>query len=202
MHIVAIDAGRGYSTVSRSLDAAVRAAQETGATVLRVSLNSLHITKCTGCKLCALGDGCKIDDDLALLSAQIGAADGVILAYPSSGKSNARSLDAMLKRLSSYFSHDGQLQLPGLVPTTRDENPTVRAARRAVIITAASSSVPIAAYFSRANGQIRHLRETLATSGIRSIGSITVSDHLEGGRLAAEELDKAASLGRVLAGKI
>lgn len=200
MFIVAIDAGRGYSAVSRSVTIAARAAEQAGAMVHRISLADYRIRTCTGCKLCVTGEGCKIPDDLPYLISLIARADGVILGAPSSGKSNRRTMDAMLSRLATYFQDTSQPTLPGMHNVA--QTPVARAAKRALIITAAESRSPIATFFGPKMGNVSVLRKTLSHSGIEPIGSVCVEEKLVEGKIGELYRSQAMSLGRILAGKI
>lgn len=201
MKIVAIDAGRGHCNVSRSVEVAAQAAEQAGAYVQRFNLRDLRIRPCTNCRLCVTGDGCKVHDDLEILSAAISQSNGVIFGIPDSRKRRARECNSMLDRLSSYFGDKGQLKLPGFTETAVPQVPLAQATKRAVIITATRSETPIATFFSTSRGTIRELRSTLAATSISPIGSLEVSDQLQNGRLTADVMSRATSLGRILAGR-
>lgn len=204
MRIVAIDASRGRGAVSRSIELAATAAEHAGATVERVSLGEFDIRYCTGCKMCRLTGTCKIDDDLPALAEKIAASDGVIFGVPSYFRKADRSLQAVLDRLSGYFSRNGQLRLPGFSDREVPASPAARAARKAVIITATAAPEPMATFFGYTTGPIRELRQSLGSGGIRTIGSLAVAGSWSKPQpeLDIWECDKAESLGRVLAGKI
>lgn len=201
MNILALDAGRSHCNVSRSVEAAARAAEACGAEVVRLKLIDLHVRSCMGCKLCLTGSSCKISDDLVQISEHIAWADGVILGVSNNRRHRSRECNNMLDRLSKYFGSNGQLRLPGF--TEKDLAPTRHAAatRNAIIITASTSSAPIGAFFSPAKGTIRELRAILAESGMNAIGSIEVTPGLEEGRLTRFVLEQSESMGRILAGK-
>lgn len=202
MRIIAIDASRGRGVVSRSLDVAVRAAEQTGATVERVRLADLDVRFCTGCRMCRYTGACKIDDDLPALAERIASSDGVLFGVPSYFRKADRHLQAVLDRLSSFFEHDGQLRLPGFSERDVPRSPVARSARRAVIITACRAPEPMATFFGYTTGPIRELRRALGSGGIRTVGSLAVAGTWTRPELDEWECDKAASLGRVLAGKI
>ncbi|MDZ4170121.1 MAG: flavodoxin family protein [Coriobacteriia bacterium] len=202
MRIIAIDASTGRGVVSRSVEVAARAAEAAGATVERVRLAEYDVRYCTGCKMCRLTGTCKIDDDLPDLAERIALSDGVIFGVPSYFKRAERPLQAVLDRLSGYFSSSGQLRLPGFSEREVPSAPQARAARRAVIITATSAPEPIATFFGYTSGPIRELRTSLAVGGIQTIGSLAVSGRWTNHQLDEWENDKACSLGRVLAGRI
>jgi hypothetical protein len=202
MKIVAIDAGRGRSTVSQTLAAAVEAARDVGAQVISVRLSDFRIRDCVGCKLCALGDGCKINDGLQDLSLLIAEADGVILTAPGSYRGGDRAFKALTTRLRTYFENDNQPYLPGLGPDVVRPSKVARATKRAIIIAGAGGSGPISAFFSRSNGQIRTLRQSLANCHIGTVGTMAVVEKPAGAELAYPEWDRAHSLGRLLAGKL
>ncbi len=203
MRIIAIDASRGRGVVSRSVEVAARAAEAAGAEVERIRLGDHDVRYCTGCKMCRVTGVCKIEDDLPELAELISLSDGVIFGVPSYFRKADRPLQAVMDRLSGYFSHDGQMRLPGFSEREVPSAPHARAAKRAVIITATSAPEPIATFFGYNTGPIRELRRSLATGGIKTIGSLAVSGTWSGpAELDAVESEKASSLGRVLAGKI
>lgn len=201
MRIVAIDAGRGHCNVSRSVEVAARSAELAGASVTRVKLKDLHIKTCTGCKLCLTGDGCKIHDDLSYLSELIAKSDGVIFGIPESRNRRGAQCNSMIDRLATYFSSNGQMKLPGFGDDHIAQEPTARATKRAIIITANHYSLPIGAFFSRSRGTISELRSIFSGTKISPIGALEVTDKLKDGRLTDDVRDKAYSLGRILAGK-
>ena len=152
--------------------------------------------------MCRYGDGCKITDDLPDLAQLIAAADGVIFGLPAYFSRPDPALQAMLERLKRFLVHDGQLVLPGLSALGGSGDRGAHSAKRAVIITASRAPEPLATFFGYTTGPIRELRSALGAGGIRTIGSLA----LTGGWLRESfdewEQDRAASLGRMLAGRI
>lgn len=203
MRIVAVDASPGSGTVSSSIELMAEAAEAAGAVVERVRLAEHDIRFCTSCGMCRLTGACKIDDDLPEVAGMIANADGVIFGVDSYLRKADRRVQAILDRLASYFADDGQLRLPGFSAAEVPRTSAAGAARRAVIVTACTSSAPVAAFFGYTTGPIRDLRQALGQSGIRTVGSLSVAGT---GRthysLDQKDRDKARSLGRVLAGKI
>lgn len=57
-------------------------AKEAGATTEIIRLGTLDIQPCTGCNTCKTGDGCVIEDDMAMLIKKMEAADAVVLGSP------------------------------------------------------------------------------------------------------------------------
>lgn len=202
MRIIAIDAGPQHTAVSTSVETAAAAAAAAGADVERVRLDDLRILTCTGCTMCRITGACKIEDDLPHLVERIVSADGVILGTPSYFRRPEGVTAAFLERLSSYFASGGQMHLPGIGPREVPRLPVARDARRAVIITACAAPEPLATFFGYTTGPIRHLREALGTGGIRTVGSLAVTDTWRHPEVHEWECDKARSLGRILAGKI
>ncbi len=202
MRIVAIDASRRKGVVSSSVEAAALAAEACGAEVERVRLYDLEIRDCTGCLLCRPTGTCKIGDDLPALAVRIAEADSVIFGTPSYFRKADDATKAVLDRFAGYFAGDGQMRLPGMGP--RDIPPTRRARdlKRAVIITACAAPEPLATFFGYTTGPVRELRQALGCGGIRTIGSLAVTDTWRHPDIQAWEHDKARSLGRILAGKI
>lgn len=202
MRIVAIDASRRLGVVSRSVELVAQAAESVGAQVERVRLADFRIRTCTGCKMCRLTGQCKIEDDLPLLAEKIADADGVIFGTPSYFRHAESAVQAVLDRLSSYFPDTGQLHLPGMGVHDVPLEPVARDARRAIVITACKAPEPLATFFGYTTGPVRELRSALSAGGIKTIGSLAVTDTWRHPRVDEWEQDKARALGRVLAGKL
>ena len=202
MRILAIDASKRTGVVSRSVGAAATAAEAAGAEVERVRLADEEIRFCTGCGMCNLTGQCKIEDALPELAVRIAEADGVIFGTPSYFRHANEVTSALLDRLSGYFAADGQLQIPGLGNRDVPQTAAVRSIKRAVIITACAIPEPFATFFGYTTGPVRDLRRALGSGGIRTIGSLAVTDTWRHPEFHEWERDKAEALGRVLAGKI
>lgn len=202
MRIIAIDASARRGVVSQSVEQAATAAEAAGATVERVCLARLEIRTCTGCGMCRATGVCKIDDDLPHLAERIASADGVILGTPSFFRRAESTTQAVLDRLSGYFASSGQLRLPGMGPGEVALTAAARDARRAVIITACAAPEPLATFFGYTTGPLRALRGALGSGGIRTVGSLAVTDTWRHPEIHPWEQEKARSLGRILAGKI
>ena len=191
MKIVAIDAGRRGSIVSRSVDLAARAAQNAGATVVRVHLNDLDIRRCLDCGICQLGGGCKIKDDLAPLAQEILSAQGVIYGLPERLFGSDERTEMVVTRLAEY--------LEGASPASRLGDPF----KRAVFITATTLPVSISTFFGYRVGPLRRLRDAFGSGGFKTIGSLMMDGRSTDGRsLPREQADRARSLGRVLVGRV
>lgn len=202
MRILAIDTSPRRGIVSRSVQTAAAAAQSAGAQVDFVRLADLEIRSCTGCGMCRVTGECKIADDLPRLAERIATADGVIIGTPSYFRKPDDATAAFLKRVSGYFASTGQLCLPGMGSAHVPRLPTARDARRAVIITACSAPEPLATFFGYTTGPLRDLRAALGSGGIRTVGSLAVTDTWRHPEVHQWEDDKAKSLGRIVAGKI
>lgn len=191
MRVVAIDAGPRKSAVSRSVEEAARAAEAAGAEVLRVRLASYDIRFCTSCGLCRVTGTCKIADDLPDLAEMICSADGVIIGTPGYFRHANEATKALLDRLGGYFAAHAR----------GAETRACARGRHAVIITACSAPEPLATFFGYSTGPIRELRHALQIAGIRTLGSLSVTDLW---RRSMDDLDtyKAASLGRILVGRL
>jgi multimeric flavodoxin WrbA len=201
MRIVAIDASERLGIVSTSVELAAAAAEAAGADVERVRLSALTVRTCTGCDMCKLHGTCKIDDDLPDLARRMEEADAVILGTTSYFRHGNELTTALLDRLASYFSaDDGQMRLPGLGPKAIPQTQTARSIKRAVIITACAMPEPLATFFGFTTGPVRELRAELGRGGIRTIGSLAVTDTWRHPEVQEWERDKAEALGKVLAG--
>lgn len=202
MRIIAIDASRRRGAVSRSVETAALAAEATGAMVERVRLHELEVRECTGCNMCRLTGACKIRDDLPELVERIAKADGVIFGTPSYFRRPDDTTRAVIDRIAGYFAANGQLRLPGMSERDVPSAPVAKAARRAVIITACTAPEPLATFFGYTTGPVRELRGALANAHIRTIGSLSLTTAWGRTDFDEWERDKAASLGKILAGKI
>ncbi len=202
MRIVAIDASPVRGVVSQSVEQAARSAEAAGATVSRIRLADLSVRSCTGCGMCRYTGACKIPDDLPELAERIAEADGVIFGLPSYFRRPDAPTQALLDRLARFFPQTGQLILPGLTHRDVPQAPHVRAAKRAVIITACKAPEPLATFFGYTTGPIRELRHALDSGGIRTVGSLSLTGGWARQSFDEWERDRASSLGRMLAGKI
>lgn len=196
MRVVAVDASRRRGTVSRSVEAAAQAAEAAGAVVDRVRLYELDVRTCTACGFCHATGECRIPDDLSSLAGLVASADGLILGTPSYFWKANDATRALMERLSRYLSAPRQLSLPGMTDRVR------RTAKRAVIITACSAPEPLATFFGYSTGPIRELRRALGSGGIRTVGSLAVTDLWRHPDMCEEERGRAESLGRMLVGKV
>lgn len=202
MRIVAIDASRRHGHVSRSVELAARAAESAGATVERFRLADFDIRYCTGCGMCRFTGACKVQDDLPAIAQSIQGADGVIVGTQSYFRRPDEATRALIDRLASYFPDSGQLRLPGMGSSSIAPTTVAREAKRAVIITACAAPEPLATFFGYTAGPVRELRKALGYGGIRTVGSLAVTDTWRHPEIDEWERDKARSLGRILAGKI
>ncbi len=181
---------------------AALAAESAGATVERFRLADLEIRYCTGCGMCKVTGTCKIEDDLPALAERIKDADGVIIGTQSYFRRPDEATRALLDRLAGYFPDTLQLRLPGMSSAEIPYAPVVREAKRAVIITACAAPEPLATFFGYTTGPVRELRKALGYGGIRTVGSLAVTDTWRHPEIEQWERDKARSLGRILAGKV
>ena len=152
--------------------------------------------------MCRYTGTCKIPDDLPELAERITEADGVIFGLPAYFSKPDSATAALLGRIKRFFPDDRQLVLPGVGHRDVPQSPSVRAAKRAVIITACAAPEPLATFFGYTTGPIRELRGALNTSGIRTVGSLAITGGWIRNSFDELERDRASSLGRMLAGKI
>jgi hypothetical protein len=152
--------------------------------------------------MCRYTGACKIADDLPALAERIAEADGVIFGVPSYFRRPEGQTRALMDRITGFFPDDRQMQLPGTTRRYVPEIPMVRAAKRAVIITACATPEPLATFFGYTTGPIRELRSALNSGGIRTVGSLALTGGWTRHSFDGWERDKARSLGRMLAGKI
>ena len=213
MKIVAIDASQNSAALNCTLNAVAEAAEAAGAQVGFLSLADYHIRDCVNCKLCALGDGCKVDDGLATVLQALEWADGVIIGVPLSSygaraqRGEGRAVRALLTRLRTHFESQVQSQprLPGLESVESYLSKAARDAKQAIIVTGSSSEGGIGAFFNLgdARGQVRSLRHALAACNIDAVGSLSVErSRRDGADLSIEQRGRAVSMGRLIAGKV
>jgi multimeric flavodoxin WrbA len=205
MKIVAIDATPRCGVVSRSVDTAAQAAEAAGAEVHVVRLRELEIRECTGCLVCKGNGVCKIRDDLPALAAELADADAVIFGTPSYFLHASGATKAVLSRLSGYFGapvSGRQDPAATRTGTAAPSRASTRTPGRAVIITSCAVPEPLATFLGYSTAPVREFRRALGRGGIRTIGSLAVTDTWRRPGVHEWERDKARSLGRVLAGKI
>ncbi|MCL2526685.1 MAG: NAD(P)H-dependent oxidoreductase [Coriobacteriia bacterium] len=208
MKIVAIDASRGNFALNRTLIAVSQAAQDAGAEVTYLRLSDYRIYDCTSCKLCVMGDGCKMGDDLPELLEAIDDAHGIIISTPDDKTRTAKSLRAFLSRLSKHFEDNDARQptLPGFGSPNAYLSEVAMNTKRAIIITSQVSNGGIGAYFapSGAHGaQVRRIRRSLAACNINAVGSLEIGrKNLREDELCQESSLKARTMGRLIVGRI
>jgi hypothetical protein len=152
--------------------------------------------------MCAATGGCKITDDLPRIADMIAEADGVIFGANGFLRKADDRTQALIDRIGGYFPDPRQLRLPGMGPSEVPQTNTVRAAKRAVVITACRAPEPLATFFGYTTGPMRELRKALGSGGYKTIGSLSMTDTWFSPDMDGAEQDQARSLGRVLAGRI
>ncbi|MCL2680380.1 MAG: NAD(P)H-dependent oxidoreductase [Coriobacteriia bacterium] len=208
MKIVAIDASRGNWALNRTLLAVAAAAEDAGAQITYLRLSEYRILNCLGCKLCVMGDGCKMEDDLPQLMEHITQANGIIISASDERGRRAKNLKALLSRLRTFFENASQVQpsLPGFGSANNYLSQVARDTKRAIIITSATSGGGIGAYFVPAVAygvQVRRIRHSLAACNIDAVGSLTVKrGSLVNDQLCSESQMRAKSMGRLIVGKL
>jgi len=208
MKVIAIDASRGHYALNRTLLAVIESAEEAGAEVTYLRLSDFTIMDCLNCRLCAMGEGCKMEDDFADLLEYIAQSNGIIISAPDDKSRSSQALRTLLGRLSTFFegNRNHQLPLPGFGATNEYMSKTARDTKRAVVITTAASNGGIGAYFmpSAVHGyQIKRLRRSLAACNINAVGSLEVGrSNLRKDKLCFDSQNRAESMGRLIAGKL
>lgn len=85
-------------------------AKEAGAKTEIVRLCMMNIQPCLGCNSCKTGDGCVIEDDMAVLIEKVEGADAVVLGSPIYwGRLNAQAypfIDRMYALIKPDFTTD------------------------------------------------------------------------------------------------
>ncbi len=210
MRILAVDAGSARSNVSRSVEIAATAAERAGASVVRIRLEDMDLRSCTNCGFChAIGE-CRIPDDMSRVAQLVAEADGIIVGTPSRSRhaqGSARALCERLSRCSTAPERAHRAWQGFETPTPAEVSRPVsgnrrHAAKRAVIITSCSAPEPMATLLGYGVGPIHDLRGALGAGGIRTVGSLAMTDPWPAARPERRENERAASLGRLLAGKV
>jgi len=208
MKIVAIDASRGDYTLNRTLLTVAEAAEDAGAELVYIRLSDYRIMNCLSCKLCVMGEGCKMKDDLPELMDHISEANGIIISAPDERARNSKALCAFLARLKTYFDAEREAQpaLPGFGAPNDYLSKIARDTKRAIIITSSASEGGIGAYFAPNalnNASIRRIRRHLAAANINAVGSMAVRrGNLRNDELCLDSRLRAVSMGRLIAGKV
>ena len=82
--------------------AALRAAEEEGATVRAIRLSDLYIQSCNGCMACVNKlEDCRLSDDFYFLIDQLQEADGIVVSAPSYGRAPAGIIKMIADRCIS-----------------------------------------------------------------------------------------------------
>jgi len=208
MKIVAIDTSRGNLALSRTLLATGAAAEDAGAEVTYLRLSDYRIMTCLSCKLCVMGEGCKMQDDLPELLDLIAEANGIIITASDDRASSAKSLNTLLARFRTSFQ-DGdnhQPQLPGFGNPNNYLSKIARDTKRAIIITGSVNEGSLGAYFAPNvlhGAQVRRIRRSLAACNINAVGSMAIKrGNLKNDDLCSESKTRARSMGRLIVGKV
>jgi multimeric flavodoxin WrbA len=208
MKVVAIDASRGNYALNRTLLTVAGAAEDAGAEIVYLRLSDYRIMSCLSCRLCVLGEGCKVEDDLPQLTEHIEQAHGIIISAPDSRARSSQPLRALLSRLSTFFEANSQVQpaLPGMGATDSYLTQVARDTKRAIIITSSISDGSIGAYFApniAQGAQIRRIRRSLAACNIDAVGSMSIKrGSVRNDELCMDSRTRAVSMGRLIAGKL
>ncbi|MCL2403892.1 MAG: NAD(P)H-dependent oxidoreductase [Coriobacteriia bacterium] len=208
MKIVAIDASRGNYALNRTLFAVAGAAEDAGAEIVYLRLSDYRIMSCLGCKLCVMGEGCKMEDDLPQLIEHIMQANGIIISAPDDRARSSQPLRALLGRLSTFFEVNSQFQptLPGMGASDAYLSKVARDTKRAIIITSSVSEGGIGTYFApnlAYGAQIRRIRNALAACNIDAVGSMSIKrGSLRNDELCLDSKSRAISMGRLIVGKL
>ena len=208
MKVVAIDAGRGNYALNRALATVIEAAENAGADLTYLRLSDYRIMNCLNCKLCVMGEGCKMKDDLPRLIDPIVQANGIIVAAPDNCTNSSRSLQALLTRLRTFFDADKALQphLPGFGSGDAYLSKVARDTKRAIIITSSANGGGIGAYFkpiAPQGSQAKRIRSSLAACNIDAVGSMSIKrGNIRNDELCLDSRARAVSMGRLIVGKL
>ena len=208
MKVVAIDAGRGNYALNRALLTVVEAAEHAGADLTYLRLSDYRIMNCLNCKLCVMGEGCKMKDDLPRLIEPIIQANGIIIGVPDNCTNSSRSLQALLTRLRTFFDGDSNTQppLPGFGSSDAYLSKIARDTKRAIIITSSANGGGIGAYFkpiSAQGSQAKRIRNSLAACNINAVGSMSIKrGNIKNDELCLDSRARAVSMGRLIVGKL
>ena len=208
MKIVAIDAGRGNYALNRALLTVVEAAEDAGADLTYLRLSDYRIMNCLNCKLCVLGDGCKLTDDLPRLIEPIKQANGIIIGTPDNCTRSSKTLQALLTRLSPFFDSSESIQpsLPGFGSPNSYLSKRARDAKRAIIVTSAINGSGISSYFTpiaAQSAQVRRISRLLDSCNIDAVGSMSLRrGNVKNDELCIDSYARAVSMGRLIMGKL
>ena len=208
MKVVAIDASRGNYALNRTLLTVAEAAENAGAELTYLRLSDYRIMNCLNCKLCVVGEGCKMKDDLPRLMEHIMDANGLIISAPDNRAHNSRALQAFLLRLRTFFEDNNNVQpaLPGFGSPNAYLSKIARDTKRAVIITGSTNEGGIGAYFTPTaikSAQVKHVRHALAACNIDAVGSMSIGrNNIKNDELCLDSRARAVSMGRLIVGKL
>jgi multimeric flavodoxin WrbA len=184
------------------------AAEDAGADLSYLRLSDYRIMNCLSCKLCVMGEGCKMEDDLPELMQHIVQANGIIISAPDERARSSKALSALLTRLRTFFEGDKELQptLPGFGSPNAYLSKVARDTKRAVIITSSINEGGIAAYFApnvTHGTQVKRIRHSLAACNIDAVGSMSIKRrNVRNDELCLDSHARAVSMGRLIVGKL
>lgn len=147
---------------AQMMNYAVLCAKEKGYQVTVLYLDELHIASCTGCRHCANGLACSIQDDQQLVAAQITSSDVILLASPTYWANIPGSLKTLLDRLLGVLIQDG-----GRLP-----KPQFTSKKEYMLLTSCNTPPLFSMLSGQARGALHAMKEPLHRSGMRCKGSI------------------------------
>jgi len=206
--VVLIDAGRGNYALNRALLTVTEAAENAGADLTYLCLSDYRIMNCLNCKLCVMGEGCKMKDDLPRLIEPIIQANGIIIAAPDNCTNSSRALQTLLMRLRTFFNGGNNTRppLPNFASPDAYLSRIARDTKRAIIITSSANGRGIGAYFKPIvpqASQAKRIRNLLAACNIDVVGSMSLKrSNIKNGELCLDSRARAVSMGRLIVGKL
>lgn len=163
------------------LACAVETARAAGASCKVINLYDKELRDCVGCMVCRTKLVCPVKDDMPEIAEAITGADRIVIGAPCYWANMPGVLKTMFDRLVYLFIAKSPRGLP--VPLLKG--------RRALVITTATTPMPLARLFGQTSGTVKSIHRILRMGGIKVIPSIQVGGTMKHG-VGEKELQRVA----------
>lgn len=150
---------------AKMISCAVSEAEKHGDKVKAFDLYDLNIAYCKGCRKCGDIEKCVFHDDIDTLYDEIKNCDIIILSAPTYWANVPACVKNIFDRLVGA-AMDNRKMIP---------KPRFTDKQKYLIMTSCDTPFPFSYIFGQANGTLKAMKEFFKTSGMKKLGSISVS---------------------------